>query len=213
MPYGFWVICDQQLAPGGYAYVIVMNGHGTLKTAMFTDFKREHIYLERTVEAFSRLVGLEMVAPRPHGGVGNFRIPGSALSGRHPVAGEQAGFQDFLWGFGIRYAIVSGVLAARSLLEDFDYDARWQGELRPMLQSALVNRAVFDLLGDRGYRWCLRFQAKRDAGVFLQRLYRPSRVRRLFLPWARRRYRSRRDDASCDHVDCACIWCRCGGVA
>lgn len=45
-------------------------------------------------------------------GVGNFRIPGTALSGTHPVVGEQAGFQDTLWGFGMREAITSGVLAA-----------------------------------------------------------------------------------------------------
>ena len=212
MPDGFWAICDERLAPGGYAYVAVMNGRGTLKTAMFRGFKQERIYLERTVEAFSRQSGLEMVNPRPHGGVGNFRIPQTALSGRHPVAGEHAGFQDILWGFGIRYAVVSGVLAARSLLEGSDYDALWRRELGPMLQAALVNRAVFEVLGDRGYRWCLRFQARRDACAFLQRLYRPSRVKRLLLPWARRRYESRRTDVSCNHSDCACIWCRSGGT-
>jgi len=213
MPDGFWAICDERLAPGGYAYVAVMNGRGTLKTAMFRGFKQERVYLERTVDAFARQSNLEMVNPRPHGGVGNFRIPQTALSGRHPVVGEHAGFQDILWGFGIRYAVVSGVLAARSLLEGSDYDALWRRELGPMLQAALVNRAVFEVLGDRGYRWCLRFQARRDACVFLQRLYRPSRVKRLLLPWARRRYKSRRKDVSCHHSDCACIWCRSGGTA
>lgn len=209
MPSGFWVICDQRLAPGGYAYVAVLNGRGTLKTAMFTGFKQERIYLGRTVDAFRRLLNLHMIDPQPHGGVGNFRIPQTAMSGEHPVVGEQAGFQDMLWGFGIRYAVVSGVLAARSLLEGSDYDALWQRELLPTLQVALVNRAIFGVLGDRGYRWCLRYQARRDAGVFLQWLYKPSRVKRLLLPWARRRYESRRKDASCDHVDCACVWCRC----
>lgn len=213
MPTGFWVICDERLAPGGYAYVAVLNGRGTLKTAMFRGFKQERTCLERTVAAFRRLLNLDMIDPQPHGGVGNFRIPQTALSGQHPVVGEQAGFQDILWGFGIRYAVVSGVLAARSLLESCDYDVLWRRELEPLLESALVNRAIFGVLGDRGYRWCLRYQAPRDAGVFLHRLYRPWRVKRLLLPWARRRYESRRKDTSCDHVDCACIWCRCGGTA
>ncbi len=212
MPSGFWVICDEHLAPGGYAYVAVLNGRGTLKTAMFTGFKGERAYLERTVEAFRRLLGLEMFDPRPHGGVGNFRIPQTALSGAHPVVGEQAGFQDTLWGFGIRYAVVSGVLAARSLLEGSDYDALWRRELGPMLQATLVDRAVYELLGNRGYRWCLRYQARRDAGAFLRRLYRASPIKRMLLPWARRRYKSRRKDVSCDHIDCDCVWCRCGAA-
>ncbi len=76
----------------------------------------------------------------------------------------------------------------------------------------MFGRAVYGWLGNRGYRWCLRYQARRDARAFLQPLYRTSRVNRLLLPWARRRYESRRRDTSCDHIDCACVWCRCGGT-
>lgn len=85
---GFWVICDETLAPQGYAYLLVMNGHGTVKSCLFSGFKQEGMYVARTVEAFRRCVGLKMRNERPHGGVGNFRIPLSAWSGRHSVAGE-----------------------------------------------------------------------------------------------------------------------------
>ena len=50
------------------------------------------------------------------GGAGQFRLTRSACSGGVLLAGEAAGFQDALWGFGIRYALLSGCLAARSLL-------------------------------------------------------------------------------------------------
>ncbi len=206
---GFWAICDEALAPQGYAYLLVMNGHGTVKSCMYSGFKQESAYVARTVEAFRRLAGLEMRNARPHGGVGNFRIPVSALSGRHPLAGEQAGFQDTLWGFGMRLALRSGVLAAHSLVDGGDYEVRWRQELGPWLRASLVNRALYGLLGNAGYRWALRWQAGHDARTFLRRLYRPSLVKRLLMPWARWRYRSRRRDASCNHVDCACIWCRC----
>ncbi|OGA65849.1 MAG: hypothetical protein A3G83_01705 [Betaproteobacteria bacterium RIFCSPLOWO2_12_FULL_68_20] len=212
MPEGFWVICDDDLAPKGYAYLLVMRGKGTLMSCMFLGFKQERRYVERTVEAFRRLVGLEMKNPRLHGGVGNFRLPASALAGTHPVAGEEAGFQDALLGFGMRHAVRSGVLAARSLLEGRDYDALWRGMLAPHVRSSIVNRALYGLLGNGGYRWLLHWQARGDARVFLHRLYRPSRLKDLLMPLARLRYRSRRRDASCDHVDCQCIWCRCGGT-
>ena len=209
---GFWVICDDALAPKGYAYLLVMRGRGTVKSCMLTGFKQEALYVKRTVEAFERLAGLKMDNPRAHGGAGNFRVPASAYSGAHPTVGEQAGFQDTLWGFGMRYAIVSGVLAARSLIEGSDYDALWQREFGPAMRAGIVNRALYDAFGARAYSWLLRRQERAgDTRRYLRRLYRPTWAKSLLLPWARRRYQSKRHDASCDHVNCTCVWCRCGG--
>lgn len=209
---GFWVICDDALAPKGYAYLLVMRGRGTVKSCMLTGFKQEALYVKRTVEAFERLAGLKMDNPRAHGGAGNFRVPTSAYSGAHPTVGEQAGFQDTLWGFGMRYAIVSGVLAARSLIEGSDYDALWQREFGPAMRAGIVNRALYDAFGARAYSWLLRRQERAgDTRRYLRRLYRPTWAKSLLLPWARRRYQSKRHDASCEHVNCTCVWCRCGG--
>jgi flavin-dependent dehydrogenase len=209
---GFWAICDDEVAPGGYAYLLVMNGRGTLKSCMFSDFKHESLYVQRSVAAFERLVDLRLTNPRPHGGVANFRITRSARSGEHPVIGEQAGFQDALWGFGMRLAIASGVLAARSLLEARDYDALWRRQLLPWMRSSIVNRALYDRVGNRGYQWMLRAQARvGDTRRFLRWVYRPGWAKRVIYPWAQARYHSRRRDVACAHVDCTCTWCRCAG--
>ncbi|BAU49820.1 FAD-dependent pyridine nucleotide-disulfide oxidoreductase [Sulfurifustis variabilis] len=213
MPEGFWVICDDALAPKGYAYLLVLGKRGTVKSCMYSGFKEEQLYVRRTVEAFRRLIGLEMRNPQPHGGVGNFRLPVTARSGLHVVAGEQAGFQDVLWGFGIRLAVRSGVLAARSLIEGSDYDASWRREIGPLVEASIVDRALYGLVGNRSYGLLLRYQARGDAREFLRRHYGPSRLKRALVPWAKRRYRSERRDASCDHVECGCIWCRCGDAA
>lgn len=213
MPDGFWILLDDHAAPQGYSYLLVMRGRGTVKSCMFTGFKQERLYVARTVERFERLAGLEMRDPRPHGGVGNFRLPATAVSGGRPIAGEQAGFQDALAGFGMRYAMLSGVIAARSLLGGGSYDASWRRELAPAIESSVLNRALYGALGNRGYRWLLRSQSWwGDAGGFLRLLYGPGRLRRVLLPWAQRRYRSRRQDSTCDHIDCTCVWCRCGGA-
>lgn len=211
LPDGFWAICDNHLAPQGYAYLLVMGGKGTVKSCMFSRFKQKAVYAQRTVDAFERLVGLEMIDPRPHGGVGNFPIPVTARSGSHAVVGEQAGFQDTLWGFGMRTAILSGVLAARSLLDGSDYDKRWQQTLGELMTAAVVNRALYSLLGNRGYRWLLRRQEYRsDARELLHRHYRSSGVKRLLAPLARRRVQSQRKDEGCNHVDCGCVRCQHG---
>ncbi len=211
---GAWIILDDDVAPEGYSYLLVMHGRGTVKSCMFSGFKQERMYVERTVDRFQRLIGLDMRNPRAHGGIGNFRVPATAVSGGRPIAGEQAGFQDAFAGFGMRYAILSGVMSARALLGGEPYDPAWRGAMQPTIEASMVNRAVYGSLGNRGYRWLLRSQSwTGDTRAFMRWLYGPGRLRKLLSPWADRQFRSRRHDASCDHVGCTCVWCRCGGDA
>lgn len=207
---GFWVVLNDDLAPKGYAYLLVMNGKGTLKTCMFSDFKNEKQYLRRTVETFERLVGIRMNNPVYHGGVGNFDIPKDGTSGKHLVVGEQAGFQDFLWGFGMRVAMESGVLAARSVIEGRDYNALWHQHLSSVLRNSMINRVIFNSLGNRGYRWFLRRRQHHGWNIYrmLSALYRPSIIKQLLYPWAQYRFSSHRKDYACHFDDCACVWCR-----
>jgi flavin-dependent dehydrogenase len=211
MDNGFWAICDDNLAPKGYAYLLVMNGRGTIKSCMFSGFKQEQLYVKRTVAAFERLVGLKMINPQPHGGVGNFHIPLTAIHGGHPIVGEQAGFQDTLWGFGMRHAMASGILAAQSIMAGSNYDDLWKKAFADQLKASIVNRAIFGLLGNRGYRLFLHLLSSTpDPRMSLSKHYGLSRLKQLLLPWAKWRYRSQRKDKSCDHIDCSCVWCRCG---
>jgi len=185
---GFWVILDDALAPGGYAYLLVMGGRGTVKSCMFKGFAEQRTYVQRTVDRFRGLLGFAMQDARFHGGAGNFFVPTTARRGRHLVAGEQAGFQDAFAGFGMRYAILSGVMAARSMLEHTDYDGSWQREMKGPIDTGALNRAIYDRLGNHGYRWLLRAQARiSDTTTFLRWLYGPSHLRRLLRPWAQRR--------------------------
>ncbi len=159
--------------------------------------------------AFEKLVGLQMKNPQAHGGSGNFRIPRSAYSGPHPLVGEQAGFQDTLWGFGMRLAISSGMLAAQSLLNGKNYDELWQRELKPQMETSVVNRALFSLVGRYGYAWFLgQLVARKNIRKSPRLQYQSSWPKRLLSPWAKRRYASQRQDVTCDHIDCHCIWCR-----
>jgi hypothetical protein len=110
MPDGDWIRFDNQLASLGYAYLLVHGGRGTAASCMFTGFK----YVARTVAMFKARVGLTMHSEWRFGGYANFRLP-LAVQGQHFVTGEQAGFQDALAGVGMRYALRSGFLAARSI--------------------------------------------------------------------------------------------------
>lgn len=209
LPNGAWLILDNDLAPLGYAYLLIYGGRGTVAACLFTGFKHQQEYLNRTVTAFRERVDLEMRNPRPFGGFANFRLPRTAMQGGHPVIGEQAGFQDALAGFGMRYAIRSGLLAARSILDDVDYTILWRRELQPLLRAGTVNRFLFNLVGERGRRTAARALSRRDTRLVLRRFYRPSMLSRFLFPLARFRYRAPLRDRSCDHVDCHCVWCQC----
>jgi flavin-dependent dehydrogenase len=147
--------------------------------------------------------------PRSFGGFANFRLPRTAVQGGHPVIGEQAGFQDALAGFGMRYALQSGLIAARSIIEGADYTRLWRRELLPLLRAGTVNRFIFNLVGEPGWRAAAKRLAQGDTRSVLRRFYRPSMVSRTLFPVARLYYRAAQRDRSCDHVDCHCVWCEC----
>ncbi len=208
---GNWLCLDDKLAPNGYSYLLVHGGRGTVASCMFKDFKHQADYVERTVSMFRDRAGLEMKNPRSFGGFANFRLPRTGVQGGHPVIGEHAGFQDALAGFGMRYAVRSGVLAARSLIEGIDYTRLWRRELAPRLRASMSNRFIFSILGDRGRRWVLAHRLSgRDTRIQLQNLYRPSPLKQILFPLAQWRHRAILSDKSCNHIDCSCIWCRCG---
>jgi len=209
---GNWIAFDDTLAPLGYSYLLIHDGRGTVASCMFSGFKQEAQYVARTVEMFRERVGLSMRDAMPLGGFANFRLPRRAVQGGHLVVGEQGGFQDALAGFGMRYAMHSGVLAARSLIEGAGYPELWRRELLPQMRASVVNRMLFELAGARGRRWVVsRRLARGDVREFLRRIYRVSLLSTLLFPFAHRRYRERLKDPSCDHVKCSCVWCRCGG--
>ncbi|MFV2060003.1 MAG: hypothetical protein ACC653_04915, partial [Gammaproteobacteria bacterium] len=84
--------------------------------------------------------------------------------------------------------------------------------LKPQMQAAIVNRMLYSLIGNRGYRYVIPLLAKKpDIRASLHRQYQFSWFKRLLLPLATYQYKSKRHDKTCDHIDCNCIWCRCGG--
>ena len=209
MPDGSWLALDNRLAPFGYAYLLVNGGRGTVASCMFTGFKMQAESVERTIAFFEEHAGLEMREPRPFGGFANFRLPRTALQGGHPVVGEQAGFQDSLAGFGLRYALRSGLLAARSILDGTDYTRLWRRDLLPLLRTGVVNRFLFNTIGDRGKRLALRRLSDGDVRLSLRHFYQHWVLSRLLFPIARFSYRAPLRDQSCNHENCHCVWCQC----
>ena len=203
-------ILDDRLAPKGYAYLLIHRGKATMATCMFKDFKREKECFERTVETFKKVFPkLNMTDAKEFGGYGNFFFDKPVFENGKYYIGEAAGLQDCLWGFGMRYAMTSGYLAAKALIENKDYEALVRDNLIPMQKASLVNRFIFEMLGNNGYRYCINYLAGGNAMEKIKKQYNPSFLKTLLYPVASWRYKSRLVDKGCHGEGCACVWCRC----
>ncbi len=205
-------IVDDNVAPKGYAYLLVLNGKATLATVLFRWFRKEREYLDRTVKTFERLFTLKMNHVREFGGFGNWYLKPNPGEHMKLYTGEAAGLQDSLFGFGMRYAILSGYFAAQSILNGASYSSFIKEHLHPTVRASLVNRFLYERFGNRGYsywiRYCGRVKNPRD---FFRKRYAPSLWKSLLFPvaYAYSSYRRRYRDESCSHEDCTCVWCRC----
>jgi flavin-dependent dehydrogenase len=91
----------------------------------------------------------------------------------------------------MRYAVISGYLAAKSILEGSDYDALWKGRLKRMLETSLINRYLFERWGHRGYRYLAKKFSSGNPCEFLRKHYNHSFFKNLLLPFAKKAYEER----------------------
>lgn len=137
-------IFHDDLAYQGYSYLLVAEGYGCLCTVVFNDFHQLNDCFNRTVEMAKHQYSLNLDEAHPVGGVGSFTLNHPTHLGNALLVGEAAGFQDLLWGFGIRTAMTSGYLAAHSLLTNDDYASLVSKHLQPALQASMVNRYLWE---------------------------------------------------------------------
>lgn len=209
----FGVVSDT-LAPGGYAYLLICRGRATVATCMFDDFHNDKQYLARTVEFFEKSVGLVLQAGRQFGGFANMSPEPRVRRGRVLFAGEAAGLQDALFGFGMRYAVASGHLAGRAFVNGdlSQYEAAYRRQFRPRIQAATVNRYLYRRAGERGYRTLVeRLSEAPDPRAWMRRYYNRHWWTPLIYPIARAhaaRVRSGPDAHECREAATARI-CQC----
>ena len=178
-------ILNDALAPAGYMYFLIADGQATLATVLFENFKEVQGCLQRSMESVQRLFGItDFPNLKRWGGYGSFSIPQSCEQNGALLVGEAAGFQDFLFGFGIRNALISGVLAARSIIEGRSYDELWRVRLLPHLKASLINRAVYRRLGNVAKRglWYMTGRNKRPER-FMRWLYNFSALHQALYPF------------------------------
>jgi flavin-dependent dehydrogenase len=167
-------------APKAYAYLFVLNGQAVLSVILTRNFPNARYYLQRSLEFFRKVIPLDIENERMMSGFGG-RMADFFHSATSPLrVGEAAGFQDYLWGFGIRYALHSGYLAAQAITQGTDYYRAVRTQIWPLVYTSLFNRAAYNRAGDRIYHLLIEMFSRSPQLVELLRSrYSPSIPRQL----------------------------------
>jgi flavin-dependent dehydrogenase len=200
------VYFNHKLSPGGYSYLFILDGLATFGCAIVADFKRIDEYFDHSVAAAQRLHQFNVPKETRTGySYMNFHLKQRATSGDARFVGEAAGFQDYLFGLGIRYALTSGNLAARSILEDRDFDDLWRSELGAKQETSLVNRFLYEMGGNRGLAMFVRSAARaRDFRGYLSGWHQRRWWKSMLAPVVRRMWKHQ---GRCQHKPGE-HWCR-----
>jgi flavin-dependent dehydrogenase len=146
------LILNDNFAPDGYGYCIIIRGIGVITTVLFRDYEKINEYRENLVHYVKKQINIDIDINSPHlyGGVGNYflaRVPPD----RKIYVGEAGGFQDGFWGFGIRSAMNTGYIAAQSIIKGFDYYEAISQQVTPLIKASIVNRYLYRLLNNPSY--------------------------------------------------------------
>ena len=148
-------IFDDSIANKGYAYLFIINKKGCIISVLRKDFKNSKDYLKNTIKKFKEIYPkLKIKNPKQMSGYMNCFLLKDYTYKNKLIVGETAGLQDFMWGFGMRCAFVSGYLAARSIIENKDYNELIK-DIIPYVKCSIVNRFLYEIPGNKGYKFLL----------------------------------------------------------
>lgn len=179
-------LLDDAAGYKGYGYLLVTEGYGCCCVMSFDDFPGIHRGFDHAKRLLIDANGITVRNPRKVGGLGHFSTETSWRHGSTLRVGEAAGLQDFLWGFGMRMAIRSGVLAARSILEGTDYARTAEADFAALRRAGIVNRLLWETGRFGGYAPVMAALRWKGPERALRWMHRPSRVQSLLWPLARR---------------------------
>ena len=176
---------NDKLAPGAYSYLIIIDGVGLICTCLWRKQRKSDRFLNETIAWYeAHYPNLNRRPIKRVGVKGDFTINHRDKQDGRYYVGESGGLQDFMWGFGMRMAVWSGVLAARDILGDGDYEHDVRKQLMPYVRTSVSNRWLMNRVGDRTFKrmckkWMTNQRKKGDGLVWIGKLFQPSALKSL----------------------------------
>lgn len=180
-------LLNKNTSKGGYSYLLINKGYGTMCSVNFRETSvNADAYFKKTYQIITKLFDVDIKNEKNVGGVGCFLLKPRLIENGRIYTGEAAGLQDFLWGFGMRYAVTSGFLAALSIIENKNYKKLVKQKLSSRLKASVVNRYIVNKLGNRYYVYLLGYAKKNNRWMdILYERYNASWYYKIIYPFAK----------------------------
>ena len=176
-------LLDDRLSFNIYSYFIVSDHMAQIVAINPAQRKDHKVRFDLTVKRFEEILNYKIPTTGRR-----FTAPGSLYYSKNAqinnqfFIGEAAGFQDCLLGFGMIYAFKSGYHVARSIIENDDFDRRWQMDMLKPMKVSCNNRRLYERLSNTGYEklvdilgsrnpFILKLLGGDDFQLILRRLY------------------------------------------
>ncbi|MED5486704.1 MAG: hypothetical protein VYB40_03250 [Candidatus Thermoplasmatota archaeon] len=176
---------NDKLAPGAYSYLIIIDGVGLICTCLWRKQRKTDRFLNETIVWYEKnYPNLNRKPIKRVGGKGDFTINRNYKQDGRYYVGESGGLQDFMWGFGMRMAVWSGVLAAKDILGECDYEVEVRKQLMPYVRTSVANRWLMNRVGDRAFKimcnsWMRSQKRHSDGLIWIGKLFRPTIFKRI----------------------------------
>ncbi|RKZ05558.1 hypothetical protein DRQ05_06235 [bacterium] len=158
----------------GYSYINPFEKEASLAIASPEREKKEYL-----IKRFSRVKENKIIkqllrraeVENDFFGFGFFDLPETAIKKGKLYVGEAAGFLDATTGFGVHYAILSGYLAAKSIIERKNYDELWKKTFGDELKKRYLRRMAFKKIGTKGQNKVAKMLVKKYGKIIAMRDY------------------------------------------
>ncbi|MEC7871858.1 MAG: NAD(P)-binding protein [Candidatus Neomarinimicrobiota bacterium] len=164
------LLLGKKFAPKGYAYLIIQNGRGTIATAYKKVKNSEENFLENCIKYFKSM-NINFFERKDFSSRGSFSIPIKALNSPITI-GEAGGFQDYLFGFGMRMSMMSGMVAALKIKGENSNAKSLYRRINKKRKLSFINRILYERLNDKQmYFFAKKFSISNEPLLILKNSY------------------------------------------
>ena len=155
-PHTVIALLDNRVAPGGYLAITPGVDYHSIYSGSWIDldFGRVLGLAEKAFEIpwVREVLGRSRWVDKIHGTAYYARDPiATAVRDRSLQVGEAGGFQDAVAAYGFRYAVITGALAARSVVERLDYPTLLRSRFKDEFENAFAYRQKLNNASNRDF--------------------------------------------------------------
>ena len=198
------LLFDPIRTPGGFAWLFVARGIGTLGCLVSRDRARLERHFDEVRDRFRKISEVSVSQESTATGRISCAIPSSSLAGGCRVAGEAGSSRDLLFGMGLRGALQDGLLAAESIARGRSFDSLRDELALPLARASLAARFRYERMSDAAVARALARCGRGDFRERVRRSLRPGFRNEVAALFARAAWRP---PESCTHPLPA-HWCR-----